>query len=122
MKRTKTVESPTAPPAPRGGFRHSDRADIPEAALTLRERKVLAALRTSPRPLSVKELARRCFPGLRAKPGQYETERADGAKVRHSTAAAYRCALNSLRRLVAGGFVRRVDRGTYCAVSRATAA
>ncbi len=109
-----------APSTPKGGFRQSERAEIPEAALTARERKVLAVLRAAGQPLTVKQLARQCFPGMRAKTGRYETKRADGSSVRHGTAAAYRCVLNSLRRLVVGSFVTKIDRGTYAAIASAT--
>ena len=115
MKRPNNKEREPAPPAPKGGFRHGDRAQIPEAALSPRERKVLTAIRSAGRPVTVRELGRRCFPGMRAKLGTYEVARADGSTVRHATAPAYRCVLNSLRRLVAGAFVRKVDRGTYVA-------
>lgn len=114
MKRS-YVERPKAAPSPRGGFRQDQRAEIPSAALTPREQKVLATLRAADSPLSVKELARKCFPGMRAKPGTYETEKSDGEKVRHGTAAAYRCVLNSLRRLVVGGFAIKEARGSYVA-------
>ena len=99
MKRQQIKDGPPCPPSPKGGFRHGDRADIPEEALTFRERKVLGVLRTSPQPLTVKVLGWRCFPGMRSKPQTYETKRADGTKVRHGTGAAYRCVLNSLRRI-----------------------
>ena len=107
----------TPAPTPRGGFRHSHRAVIPEAALTFREQKVLAALRSSTEPQSVQDLARTCFPGFRAKPGKYETTTADGTKVRHATAAAYRAVLNQLRRLIAGSFAQKTARGTYAALT-----
>ena len=42
---------------------------------------------------------------------------AGGEHVRHGTAAAYRCVLNCLRRLVAGGYTEKVERGTYRATS-----
>lgn len=114
--RKHATEKPKAPPSPKGGFRQSHRAEIPEAALTFREHKVLTALREAATDVPVATLARRCFPGMRSKGHRYETARADGTRVRHATAAAYRCVLNSLRRLVAGGFVEKVGRGTYAAV------
>lgn len=119
MRQSGTTNAAKAPPSPKGGFRQSDQARIPEEVLTFRERKVLAALRASARPLSVRELARQCFPGMRAAHGTYESKKANGTAVRHGTAKAYRCVLNSLRRLVVGHFVRKVERGTYAAVDRA---
>lgn len=92
---------------------------LSEAKLTPREAKVLRALRAAGGPLTARELGRTCFPGLRAKPGTYERTAASGEKIRHGTAAAYRCVLNSVRRLVAGGIVRRVSRGTYAATEAA---
>ena len=68
MKRSAAADH-LASPAPKGGYRHDDRAAIPEAALSARERKVLAALRASKTALAVRQLARRCFPGMRAKAG-----------------------------------------------------
>lgn len=119
MKRSRTKDANGAAAGPKGGFRQSDRARIPEVALTFRESRVLETLRASERPLTVRELARRCFPGLRARLGTYESTRADGRAVRHATAKAYRCVLNSLRRLVVGQFAVKVDRGTYAAANRA---
>jgi DNA polymerase III sliding clamp (beta) subunit (PCNA family) len=101
------------PPSPKGGYRHAHRADIPESSLTFREKRVLAAIRAASAPLTVHELSRECFPGFRAKPGTYEGTTSDGETVRHATAPAYRAVLNSLRRLVAGSYVEKVDRGTY---------
>lgn len=106
------------PTSPKGGYRHTEQAVIPEESLSDRERKVLAALRASKEPLTVRQLARRCFPGMRARAGTYETVKVDGEHVRHGTAAAYRCVLNCLRRLVAGGYAAKVERGTYRATSR----
>ena len=61
-------------PSPKGGYRHTHPAvEIPESALTPREKKVLAAIRSAGGPVAVTDLARRCFPGFRAKPGTYET-------------------------------------------------
>src|SRR4051794_23124870 len=110
MKQKGIPAAVKASPSPKGGFRHSDRASIPETALSFRERKVLDALRKSGKPLTVRELARSCFPGMRAKSGTYQSTKADGSAVRHATAKAYRCVLNSLRRLVAGGFVEKCER------------
>lgn len=118
MKRRSKQQAPPATPAPKGGFRHTDRADIPEEALNFREQKVLAALRGAEGPLTLRQLGRRCFPGVRAKPGTYESTRASGETVRHATGAAYRSAVNALRRLVAGGHARKVERGTYAAAAR----
>src|SRR5947207_2651385 len=117
MARRTTIPTPQSSSMPKGGFRHSDQVVIPEAALTFREKKVLAALRAAGEPMAVRTLARRCFPGMRSKPDKYVLKRAGGVSVRHGTAAAYRCVLNSLRRLVAGGFVQKVERGTYDATA-----
>jgi len=43
MKQSRTASAVKAPPSPKGGFRQTDQAQIPEEALTFRERKVLAA-------------------------------------------------------------------------------
>lgn len=116
MKERRKSSERLAPAAPMGGFRHGDRAEIPEQALMFRELKVLAALRAASNALSIRELARGCFPGIRARPGTYESTRSDGETVRHSTDAAYRAVLNAMRRLVAGGYAERVGRGMYAAL------
>jgi len=116
--RQKGESKRTSTPTPKGGFRQTDHLEIAEDELTARERKVLGALRKAGTALTVKELGRRCYPGMRAKGDTYQTTRADGTKVRHGTAPAYRCVLNSLRRLVAGALVRKVDRGTYEAIAK----
>ena len=114
MSKTETSPAVTVEhdPSPEGGFRHSDKANIPIEALTDREKKVLGKLNGE--PLTVKQLARLCFPGMRSKPGRYEKE--DGT--RDAGGAAYRCVLNAMRRLVAGGHVERVCKGTYQRIVR----
>ena len=119
MKDDSQTDRPTGPPSPKGGYRHGDRATIPEEALSFREKKVLGILRQAYTPLTVRQLANKSFPGVRAKPGTYETKTADGETLRHASGAAYRAVLNSLRRLVVGGFVLKVGRGTYAPTTAA---
>lgn len=91
-------------------YRQTDTLTLSETELTARETKVLSTLKAAACPMKVKKMANACFPGQRSKPGTYGTETGGG------TGRGYRCALNSLRRLVAGGFVKKADRGTYEAV------
>ncbi len=91
-------------------YRQTDSLSLSVEQLNAREAKVLATLTKAAAPMPVKVMARTCFPGQRCKPGTYGTETGGG------TAVAYRCTLNSVRRLVAGGFVKKVAKGTYQAV------
>lgn len=91
-------------------YRQSDAISLSQDQLNAREAKVLTVLAKTEKPLKVKTLARICFPGQRCKPGTYGAEDGGG------TAVAYRTVLNSVRRLVAAGFVARVTKGTYAAV------
>ena len=94
-------------------YRQTDSITLADSDLNPREAKVLGVVRSVQSAFAVKVLARTCFPGQRCKPGTY------GKKDGGGTDVAYRCTLNSLRRLVAAGLVKKVDRGTYQAVASA---
>jgi hypothetical protein len=91
-------------------YRQTDKLSIEEAQLNEREQRVLKALRERKEPLHLSAIKLACFPGLRCKAGTYGRENGGG------TVIGYRASLNSVRRLVAAGFIKRVDKGTYAAV------
>jgi hypothetical protein len=90
-------------------YLQTDKISLAPDQLNKRELKVLTVLQKAQAAMDVKDLARACFPGQRTKPGTYGTEKGGG------TAVAYRTVLNSVRRLVAAGFVKRPARGVYVA-------
>lgn len=65
--------------------------------LNWKEKRVVTTLKKSRRPLTIRELTRRCFPGVRP------VEKGD-SQVR-----------NSLRKPVRDAIVRKVGAGTYAA-------
>lgn len=100
---------------PHGGWRHDMTAKIEESTLNPREVKVLEALRSAKgagaEGLSVGEMAKLCFSGLRKAEGTYE---GGGEKAeKNSMKPAYRAVLNSLRKLVAGQYAEKCARGVY---------
>lgn len=92
-------------------YRQTDKLNLSLDDLNGHEKKVLTELQKAKEALRVKVMARRCFPGQRCQAGTYGKDKGGG------TERAYRCVLNSVRRLVAGGFAKKVDKGTYVAVS-----
>jgi hypothetical protein len=92
-------------------YRQTDKLNLQPTDLNRRESKVLGALKKAGEPLHVTHLARTCFPGQRCKAGTYGRDEGGGTDV------AYRSVLNSVRRLVAAGFAKKVAKGTYAAVA-----
>lgn len=87
------------------GYRHTDSITLTAEEMTVDEKKVFEVIARAADPLPLTDIARAGFP------------RARGAKRPPSENPkkhpAYRRVLNALRRLVAAGYVRRVERGTY---------
>lgn len=76
---------------------HTDKIKIDTKDLNDREKKVLGAIKTKG-PLSVEDLRKECFPGIRADEDTHYAK---------STAAGNRAVRNALRRLIAGQLVQK---------------
>ena len=81
---------------PTVGYRHTDKLKLDEDDLNDREKKLLAFARAAKTPWTLEEAGRACYPHLRP------------------VIRAYWCAKNSIRRLIAAGFIpQRIEAGTY---------
>lgn len=95
-------------------YRQDDKLTLSVDDLNPNEKKVLTELQQAKEALRVDIMAKRCFKGYHVKGGTYG--RPEGAARSGSTKRAYRTVLNSVRRLVAGGFIKKTEKGTYEAV------